>query len=304
MAEAAQPIVIRRVFKKAGHHGGSWKVAFADFATALMAFFLLMWLVGTATEEQKQGISDYFEDPAKVQLAGGASVSAIDLGGGMDGPAAPELVGVPGPPNILPQDSPQAPAADSAEAADNADAREAERLNDLMQLLEDSIAKSVAMEPYKDHLLLDIMPEGLRIQIVDQQYESMFDVGSANLQTHSMDILAELGALINSVPNRVSITGHTDARSFNRPDYSNWELSADRANAARRALIRGGMDPDKVGQIVGLGSSVPFDKEDPLSPVNRRISIVVLSGQADESLRSEPPAVPVDEAVAATSELR
>ena len=284
MADEQQPVVIRRVYKKAGHHGGSWKVAFADFATALMAFFLLMWIIGAATEEQKEGISNYFQNPGNIQGAGGASVSAIDLGGGMDGIAAPELIGMPGPPNIMPQDQPAPRNLDEPAAIE-----EQTRLSDLMQLLEEAISSSLAMEPYKDHLLLDITPQGLRIQIIDQQYESMFNVGSANLQDHSQEILAELGELINSVPNRVSISGHTDALSYNRADYSNWELSADRANAARRALIEGGMAPEKIGQVVGLASSVLYDKEDPFSPVNRRISIVVMTEEAESALLDHAP---------------
>ena len=298
MAEDKQPIVIRRVYKKAGHHGGSWKVAFADFATALMAFFLLMWIIGAATEEQKEGISNYFQNPGNIQGAGGASVSAVNLGGGMDGFAAPELVGTPGPPNVIPQD--MAPAATPRDDASNTQDRE--RLEDLMAMLKDAIASSVSIEPYKEHLLLDITPQGLRIQIIDAQFESMFDVGSANLQSHSDDILGELGALINSVPNRVSISGHTDGRSYNRRDYSNWELSSDRANAARRALIRGGMDPAKIGQVVGLGSSVLYDKADPLSPVNRRISIVVLTEAADAALLEQSPEVRANELVIASSD--
>jgi chemotaxis protein MotB len=215
----------------------------------------------------------------------------------MDGDAAPELRGVEGPPNFsLPAPVTQQTQASDDDAADEDGAAiDDTRLNDLHQLLREEISRSVAMEPYKDHLLLDITPQGLRIQIVDQQSESMFDVGSANLQQHSSDILAELGALINSVPNRVSISGHTDGRSYNRRDYSNWELSADRANAARRALIAGGMSAAKIGQVVGLGSSVLFDKTDPLSAVNRRISIVVLSENAEAALIDQMPEVSTDD---------
>jgi len=288
MADDKQPIVIRRVYKKGGHHGGSWKVAFADFATAMMAFFLVMWLMGNATEEQLQGISEYFENPAGVQGPGGASVSAISLGGGMDGVAAPELRGPEGPPNF-------SQGAGASEDIYVQAAQDAERLEELSELIKEAIAKSEAMELYKDNLLLDITPEGLRIQIVDQNIQSMFAVGSSNLQDESQMMIGELGALINSVPNRVSITGHTDGRAYNRDGYSNWELSSDRANAARRALIAGGMDPDKVGQVVGLGSSVLFDPDNPMAPINRRISIVVLNQQAEESFREETPALNVAE---------
>lgn len=275
-----QPIVIRRVYHKSGHHGGSWKVAFADFATAMMAFFLVMWLVGNASPEQKKGISEYFANPSGVQGPGGASVSAIDLGGGMDGVAAPSLQGLPAPPNSL-------PAATGSEeiVVQSSDAE----LEALSEMIREAIERSEAMEMYKDNLLLDVTPQGLRIQLVDQNIQSMFAVGSPNLQDSSATMIGELGSLINSVPNRVSITGHTDARSYNRADYSNWELSADRANAARRALIRGGMAADKVGQIVGLGSSVLFDPGDPMNPINRRISIVVLNDKAESSFAEDAP---------------
>ncbi len=277
--DAPQPIVIRRIKKGEGHHGGSWKVAFADFATAMMAFFLLMWILGNATEEQQRGISEYFENPAGVQGPGGASVSAIDLGGGMDGPAAPQLTGQNGPPNVLPADT---IFVQSAQA-------DRERLDQLSSLIQDAIAQSSALEPYRDQLMLDITPQGLRIQLVDKNIQSMFGVGSANLEMTSASMIGELGSLINSVPNKVSITGHTDGRAYNLDDYSNWELSADRANAARRALVAGGMDPDKIGQVVGLGSSILFDAEDPANPINRRISIVVLTEEAERAFHELNP---------------
>ena len=298
MSDEPRPIIVRRVYKRPGHHGGSWKVAFADFATALMAFFLLMWLVGSATKAQKEGIADYFDNPAGVQGPGGASVSAIKLGGGMDGVAAPKLVGEEGPPQLVASAAETSnEAKDAADAADSdAEASKSEdqaRLRELLETLEEAVAGSQALEPYKDHLLLDITPQGLRIQIVDHENKSMFDVGSSNLRDYSDGMLRQIGAIINAVPNKVSIAGHTDSRPYVRPDYSNWELSADRANAARRALVRGGMPADKVAQVVGLGSSVLFDKDDPLNPVNRRISIVVLTHEAEMHLGEEAPVMPL-----------
>ena len=164
-----------------------------------------------------------------------------------------------------------------------------ERLDQLSSLIQDAIAQSSALEPYRDQLMLDITPQGLRIQLVDKNIQSMFGVGSANLETTSASMIGELGSLINSVPNKVSITGHTDGRAYNLDDYSNWELSADRANAARRALVAGGMDPDKIGQVVGLGSSILFDAEDPANPINRRISIVVLTEEAERAFHELNP---------------
>jgi chemotaxis protein MotB len=160
--------------------------------------------------------------------------------------------------------------------------REKKQLEVLKQELEEAISKSQALEPFKDQLLLDLTPEGLRIQIVDKQNRPMFDMGSAALKPYTREILRELSQFINHVPNRISITGHTDTTAYNAAHgYSNWELSADRANAARRALLDGGMSDDKVTRVVGLSSSVLCDKTQPDNPINRRISIVVMTKAAE-----------------------
>jgi len=160
--------------------------------------------------------------------------------------------------------------------------REQQQLEALKRELEEAISKSQALEPFKDQLLLDLTPEGLRIQIVDKQNRPMFDMGSAALKPYTREILRELSQFINHVPNRISITGHTDTTAYNAVHgYSNWELSADRANAARRALLDGGMTEDKVTRVVGLSSSVLFDRTQPDNPINRRISIVVMTRAAE-----------------------
>lgn len=282
-----QPIIVKRVVKKAaGHHGGSWKVAFADFATAMMAFFLLLWVIGQTTEEQKGAISEYFQNPSMVigtsprpsadaaQGPGGASTSLIELGGAMelyaeDGAEAEEM------------------AIDPELAAGLAEDLDKERLKELMEKLQESIQQSEALNPYKDQILLDTVPEGLRIQIIDQENRPMFDVGSAELLGYSASILREVAAIIATVPNRISISGHTDARPYLRLNYSNWELSADRANAARRALLEGGLDADRVGRVVGLAYTVPADEDDPMSPANRRITIIVMNQSTEQAIRQE-----------------
>jgi chemotaxis protein MotB len=175
-------------------------------------------------------------------------------------------------------------APDVAEAHRIAEADEARKLESLMLDLRQAISQSQALEPFKDQLLLDITPEGLRIQIVDQQNRAMFDLGSSRLKDYTDRILEELAVYLNSVPNRISVTGHTDITPYTgRSDYSNWELSADRANAARRALLNGGLRPEKIARVVGLSSAVLFDKEHPNDPVNRRISIVVMTKRAEEA---------------------
>ena len=285
MSEQRPTIIVRRVKKVAGggHHGGSWKVAYADFVTAMMAFFLVMWLMGATTNKERAAISEYFRNPSPLSGKsfspapgpagpGGASTSMIKLGGTMDLPKGEN-------------DNPFAkPPGDAQQVSEEQQkAQEKQRLETLMQALQEAIGKSQALEPFKDQLLLDLTPEGLRIQIVDQQNRPMFDLGGTTLKPYTQTILGELAGFINQVPNRVSITGHTDTTAYagNR-GYTNWELSAERANAARRALVTGGMQEEKVSRVVGLSSSVLFDKQNPQNPINRRISIVVMTKAADE----------------------
>lgn len=289
--EAIAPIIIKKVNKR-GHrpHGGSWKVAFADFATAMMAFFLLLWLLGSTTEQQKGAISEYFNNPSaapgtstappptSVQGPGGASTSMIQLGGGM------ELHIDTSDTEGLPRQN-EAMSDDAAER--RAEALDRERLQALLQQLKQAIEAREALAKYKDQILLDVTPEGVRIQIVDHERRSMFPLGSSRLEAFSARILHELADIIKSVPNRISISGHTDIKPYVARDYSNWELSADRANAARRALITGGLPPDKVGRVVGLASSVLLDSAVPDSPVNRRISIIVMNRRTEEAILHE-----------------
>lgn len=293
--EQKPTVIIRRVKKiqGGGHHGGSWKVAYADFVTAMMAFFLVMWLVGALTTKQREAISDYFKNPSPVagqstvraqgqNGPGGASTSMIKLGGTMELPKndGKELT--------------RAPRKDEPPSDVDQRKLDQKRLEQLMKDLQEAIAKSQALEPFKDQLLLDITPEGLRIQIVDKQNRAMFDLGSAKLMPYTVGILHEIGNFVNRVPNRITIAGHTDTATYaNRIGYSNWELSADRANAARRALLEGGMQPDKVVRVVGFGSSVLFDKKNPLNPINRRISIVVMTKAAEDEALGNTAAVPV-----------
>lgn len=286
MAVESPPIIIKKIKKGGhGHHGGAWKVAFADFVTAMMAFFMLMWLLGSTTPEQKAAIAEYMNDPLASSGPGGAGKSPVlDGGDGIldgDGPSA-------FPNNIPGEDDFEnpgtgAPSQDKAE--EMAAAAERERMESLLEELKKAIDAGQALKPFKDQLLLDITNEGLRIQIVDKENRPMFAVGSPVLQDYTRVILRELVKVINQVPNRISISGHTDRTPYASSNgYSNWELSADRANAARRELVAGGMPEDKIGRVVGLSSSVLFDKENPYSPINRRISIIVMNKAAEEAV--------------------
>ncbi len=282
MSENKPTVIVRRV-KKAGHaahHGGSWKVAYADFVTAMMAFFLVLWLMAVTTAPERAAISEYFRNPSTLKGKssvpapaqngpGGASTSMIRFGGATDISRGQS-------------DDPFQNQQRNVPREQEDHLRDKRRLEELMQELREAISRSQALEPFKDQLLLDITPEGLRIQIVDKQNRPMFDLGSAALMPYTREILLELSEYLNHVPNRISITGHTDTTAYSmRTGYSNWELSADRANAARRTLISGGMAEDKVTRVVGLSSSVLFDKANPQNPINRRISIVVMSRQAE-----------------------
>ncbi len=299
-----RPIIIVKK-KRVGapsHHGGAWKVAYADFVTAMMAFFLVLWLVTAISKEQRAAIFDYFKNPsmepgksvkpAPGQMGpGGASTSPIDLGGGLDAPRTTQSikpgVGVPSPtamPVKQSQMSETERIAAEALALEKAQVElDNKRMEALLQELKEAINKSQALEPFKDQLLLDITPEGLRIQIVDAKNRPMFDIGSSKLKSYTAAILRELTPYLNSVPNRISLTGHTDITPYaGGTGYTNWDLSTDRANAARRALEGSGLATDKVSRVVGLSSSVLFDRANPRNPINRRISIVVLTKGAEQ----------------------
>jgi chemotaxis protein MotB len=270
-----QPIIIKRKKVVAGgHHGGSWKVAFADFATAMMAFFLVLWLTATASPEQKKAVEGYFRDP--VGFTEGGSPNPVDLEGSASvvNEASPDI------------ESSQIQIED--EVVDElSETLEQRRMQELFQELKEQIKQDETLQEFKDQLLIDITDEGLRIQIVDRSGRPMFDSGRAELKYYSQDILFELAKTLGSVNNKLSITGHTDSTPFSgRPGYTNWELSADRANTARRALVAGGVRQQQIARVVGLSDSVLFDKEDPNAPVNRRISIIVLNKKTVDNIQS------------------
>lgn len=291
-----QPIVKKKIVKGGGgHHGGSWKVAYADFVTAMMAFFLLLWLLGITDEMQREGISDWFNNPAGIKGPGGASTSMIKLGGTKDIPRGDGKQSEQLAPNTEPEveKSPQEKVKEVEKKEDK------KRLDKLLEKLKAAIESSKELKNFKDQLLLEITPDGLRIQIIDKKNRPMFSLGKAKLKSYTKVILRKISKLIvQEVPNLVSVTGHTDATPFPkgyieyedrygndfRKPYTNWELSADRANAARRELLKGGLPSDQLGRIVGLASSVLLDKKNPRSPTNRRISILIMNKDAEEAM--------------------
>jgi chemotaxis protein MotB len=284
--DSQRPIIVKRVKKAAhGHHGGAWKIAYADFVTAMMAFFLLMWLLGSTTKAQREGIAEYFKAPLKISMSGGSGAgdaSSVIKGGGMD---LSRKTG-----QVEKTDTPQKKKTVNLEAARAEQERlERQRLESLKAKLEQLIESNALLKQFKKQLLIDITSEGLRIQIVDEQNRPMFNVGSAVMQPYARQILAEIAKVLNDVPNTISLSGHTDATPYSGGErgYSNWELSADRANAARRELVAGGIAEGKILRVVGLASAVPFDKDNPYNPINRRISIIVMNKRTEEAVRSD-----------------
>jgi chemotaxis protein MotB len=274
-------IVVRRPRKggHGGHHGGNWKIAYADFVTAMMAFFLLMWLLGSTTKGDLQGIADYFRTPLKVALTGGSGSgdsSSVLRAGGQD------LSRTHG--QIARTDFPDQRRTLNLQAAQAQLARhEMARLKALQAKAQAVIDQNESLKPYAGQIRLDITSEGLRIQIVDERNRPMFDTGSAQLKPYTREILRALAPVLNEVENRLTLSGHTDAQPYagGERGYSNWELSADRANASRRELLAGGTAEQKILRVVGLADALPFNAADPLDPANRRISIVVMTRKAE-----------------------
>lgn len=287
MAAANKPkptIIIKRVKKggHGGHHGGAWKIAYADFVTAMMAFFLLMWLLGSTSKGELNGIAEYFSNPMKVAMGGGSGSgdsSSVLAGGGTDltrtngqvkkGDIEAKKRSI----NL------QALKADLARA-------ESERMKKLLASVEAVLESDPRLKPFRNQIRMDMTKDGLRIQIVDDQNRPMFDTGRAAVKDYMRDLLRTIGGVLNEVENRITLSGHTDAYAYqNGPrGYSNWELSADRANASRRELIAGGMADDKIFRVVGLAASVPINAQDPMDPANRRITIVVMNKEAEARL--------------------
>jgi chemotaxis protein MotB len=284
-----QPIVIKRV-KKAGHaaHGGAWKIAYADFVTAMMAFFLLMWLLGSTAKGDLEGIASYFVNPVKVSFLGGdgtGNSSSIIPGGGRDLSAATGQRDSGDTERTVKQIGAQMARAELAR-------QDQERIDALERKINTLIETDGKLGEYRSQIRMIKTPDGLHILIVDDQNRPMFDTGSALVKPYMRDILHAIGRSLGGVENRISLAGHTDAKPYGSGErgYSNWELSADRANASRRELVAGGLPDDKLRRVEGLAASVPLLPELPLDPSNRRISIVIMTRDYEE--RMFPPALP------------
>lgn len=289
-----QPIVIKKVKKGGGHghHGGAWKVAYADFVTAMMAFFLLMWLINTTTPEQKRGIADYFA-PASVSPSNSGSGSILSgttiSNEGDQGRGSAAVIERLAPQSQqVSQSNQQTVAADSEnQSSTNQDVSEDALANALArresaQFASASMSLRQALQSMPElaelsrHVIIDETPEGLRIQLVDEEGRSMFEPGSTQPNERAIVLLRAIGEVLNRLPNRISVSGHTDAAPAPRGTTSNWELSAQRANAAREILEQDGLSDFRIAEVTGKAGSEPLFPDDPYLPGNRRLSIVLL----------------------------
>lgn len=298
---AETPIIIRRVQADdhEAHHGGGWKIAYADFMTAMMAFFLLMWLVGATDEEQREGLADYFTP--SLSQAGGRGQGVLEgqvpaqngVLGGSNGaerydPSATARQDIPDPlaePAVEPVELAKSAGSDpvngeSDSGADRPDVAEASESAEQAEALKDKIERAVADAPelagLQRHLRFEALPEGLHVQIVDDEQRSMFEVGSAKLRGRPLALVRTIGRAFSGTGHPIVITGHTDSLPFRSgADYTNWELSTDRANATRRELVTLGIDPGRVLRISGLADTEPLDAARPEAPQNRRIGILI-----------------------------
>ncbi len=283
MAEQ-QPIIIKKIKKNAhAHHGGAWKLAYADFVTAMMAFFLLMWLLGSTDEATRKGIASFFTDPYKVSMQGGKdSGERTELieGGGADLVSSDRG-------QVQTGETMDTEQSTSEEIEKKAEEIEKAKLENLKEKIQEKLNETPELSELKDQIKLEITAEGLRILIVDDQNRPMYKLASAQTEQHVRVILRALAPAINELPNKVSLNGHTDALPFpaNQKGYTNWELSSDRANAARYELVEGGLSESKVLRVIGMSSSVPYSPStDPTNPINRRISILVMNKKTEQQV--------------------
>ena len=283
MAVGEAPTIIIKKIKKGGHgghHGGAWKVAYADFVTAMMAFFLLMWLINTTSPEQKRGIADYFA-PASVSettsgsggILGGSSLSTS----GSKGSGSKDVIQAlapEAPPNVTDtgqsQNQSQNASQGTQEKADDAE------LSSAAQSLRQAMQDMPELAELSKQIIVDQTPEGLRIQLVDQEGRSMFKEGSAEPNDRAKVLLQAVARVVNKLPNRITIAGHTSASADGAKPASDWALSSARADASRQILQSAGVDADRIYQVAGKAASDPLYPDDPLLPGNRRITIVLL----------------------------
>lgn len=272
-ADEKRPIIIKRKKGRHPHHGGAWKIAFADFMTAMMALFLVLWILSTSNPDQRKAVAEYFRSPIVVALTNGdrdsASTSAIP-GGGQDPTYTEGEVR-------------------TIDIRQESRRIERQHLEELKRRLEEAIDLNALLKEFKDQILIDLIPEGLRIQLVDSDKRPMFEVGSSKVAPYMRDLLRVIAPILNQLPNSIQISGHTDSRPYagGEKGYSNWELSAERANASRRELVAGGLDSGKLLRVSGMADELRFDGAGELDAINRRIAIIVVDSYERRSILNQ-----------------
>lgn len=276
-----RPIVIRRKKKAHGHHGGAWKIALADFMTALMALFLVMWILSVSSEETRQAVADYFSTPLITAITGGTGSGSTSVipGGGPD-----------------PTHSDGERARIDTLQRTRPSMEERRFFSELQERIERAIELDPELRQLRSQMRFDLTHEGLRIQLLDTDQRPMFELGSDQVAPYMRSLLRTIAPLLNELPNELSISGHTDSVPYagGYRGYSNWELSNDRANASRRELIAGGFEPGQLLRVSGFADRVLLPETDPTSPVNRRIELVVLLPEIAEAIRNPAVMVPDD----------
>lgn len=275
-SDELQPIIVKKIKKiSGGHHGGAWKVAYADFVTAMMAFFLLLWLLNVTTEEQKKGIADYFDPNPKIaESVSGAGGMLGGLSISQEGAMVTDVQ------TMAPQtqaDAALRPDVSDAQFKEEQRKREEANFKKAENAIKDAMKENAEMQELAKSLKMDMTPEGLRIQIIDQDGKPMFPSGSAEMYERTQKLLTKVSEVIRKMPNEISVRGHTDGVPYSKGNgYSNWELSADRANASRRVLIGAGFPDKRVNNVVGKADTDHLLSNKPNDAQNRRISIILL----------------------------
>ena len=298
-----RPVIIKRIKKVAGgHHGGAWKVAYADFVTAMMAFFLLLWLLNAVTEEQKKGIAQYFRPTIAFQntsatfaVLSGQAQPMETMDGGTASQSETENPEVTDATQPEPADGEGAKPVDLREAEATVAVAEEKQLQQIKEEVKKVIGENPELKELEKNLKIDKTEDGIRIQLLDQEKVSMFPSGSAEMNPRSKELLQKVAQIVQDLPNKVEISGHTDATPYaGGANYTNWELSTDRANASRRVLVESGINASRLKTVEGKADTDPFIKENPMDPQNRRISIVLLRepkpADATPAPRTGPPA--------------
>ncbi|AIA74569.1 flagellar motor protein MotB [Halomonas sp. XH26] len=268
-----RPIVIRRKKVVHAHHGGAWKIALADFMTALMALFLVMWILSVSDDETRRSVAEYFSTPLITAMTSGdRSGSTQVIPGG--GPDPTHSDGERARIDVLQHSRPSA--------------QERRFFNDLQERIERAIEQDPELRHLRSQMRFDLTREGLRIQLLDTEQRPMFELGRDQVAPYMRSLLRTMAPLLNELPNDLSISGHTDSVPYagGYRGYSNWELSNDRANASRRELVAGGLDPDQLLRVSGFADRVRLPDTAPTDPINRRIELVVLLPEIAEAIRN------------------